>query len=101
MKSDEVVKILQEFPKTMSNLNLTDADTPVKYDFLDTEWIQKPGVLLERYPDEHVASIGRSVMPMLSSRFDAQGVANIFVLAYHLKAPVLAHISLIQIKVYQ
>nr|GFA70294.1 hypothetical protein [Tanacetum cinerariifolium] len=87
MNSDEVVKMLQEFPKTMSNLNLTAADTPVKYDFLDTEWIQKQGVLLERYPDERVALVGRSVMPMLSSGFDAQGIANIFVLAYHLKAP--------------
>nr|GEX49516.1 hypothetical protein [Tanacetum cinerariifolium] len=98
MNSDEVVKILQEFPNTMSNLTqefpntrsnltLTAFDPPVKYDFLDTEWIQKPGILLERYPDERVASIGRSVMPMLSKGFDAQGVANIFVLAYHLKAP--------------
>nr|GFA31700.1 hypothetical protein [Tanacetum cinerariifolium] len=95
MNSDEVVKMLQEFPKTMSNLNLTAADTPVKYDFQDTEWIQKQGVLLERYPDERVALVGRSVMPMLSSGFDAQGIANIFVLAYHLKAPGTSFVSYI------
>lgn len=60
-----------------------------KYEFLDSKWIGKPGIKLERYTDEKIAALGRVVIPMLSSGFslEAERCASIFVLAYHLKAP--------------
>ena len=57
---------------------------PIKYDFKDTEWLGKPAIKLTRNTDEQIASLGRSV---LSSGFNGQGIASIFLLAYHLKSP--------------
>nr|KAJ0200126.1 hypothetical protein LSAT_V11C600319590 [Lactuca sativa] len=90
MTPDEIEKRLQDCPPDLIRYDrLMRGRSPVKYEFVDSEWIGKPGIKLERYSDEKIAALGRVVIPMLSSGFslEAERCASIFVLAYHLKAP--------------
>jgi len=47
----------------------------------------KPAILLVRYDDAAIVTLGRATLPMLSSGFSRRGATAIFILAYHLKKP--------------
>lgn len=67
--------------------DITEDFRAVKEDFLDGEYLNQPGITLERMTTTDLVLIGRNVIPMLASGFSKQGAASIFLLAYHLVAP--------------
>lgn len=58
-----------------------------KDDFLDNEWADRPAVRLTTLTDQQVCQLGRFLLHSLQTRISKQGVAVIFVLAFHLRAP--------------
>ncbi|XP_050257083.1 uncharacterized protein LOC126702488 [Quercus robur] len=65
----------------------SDALVVSKDDFLDNEWADRPAVRLTTLTDQQVCQLGRFLLHSLQTRISKQGVAVIFVLAFHLRAP--------------
>ncbi|BCS90309.1 coat protein [Vitis varicosavirus] len=71
-------------PRTVDMPELTDSADIVTMDFPDHKLLGSSALILDRMEDEHVADLGRKVIPMISSGFSVRGAGGLFLLAYHL-----------------
>jgi hypothetical protein len=53
----------------------------------DSSWLHEPGYKLPRFGTAELATLGRFVIPMLSSGFSEKAIGILFVLAYNLRRP--------------
>ena len=75
--------LLEEF----NDIPSLDGLVVSKDDFLDNEWADRPAVRLTTLTDQQVCQLGRFLLHSLQTSISKQGVAVIFVLAFHLRAP--------------
>ncbi|PNX71207.1 hypothetical protein L195_g027079 [Trifolium pratense] len=57
------------------------------FDFPDDSWLHEPGYQLPRIGTAELATLGRYVIPMLSSGLSEKAIGILFVLAYNLRRP--------------
>ncbi|KAK9997322.1 hypothetical protein SO802_022008 [Lithocarpus litseifolius] len=86
LRTAQTFKLLT-LPEKFNKIPSLDALVVSKDDFLDNEWANRPAVRLTTLTDQQVCQPGRFLLHSLQTRISRQGVAVVFGLAFHLRAP--------------